>query len=243
MRTLQTALVLAAGRGERMRPLTERIPKPLAEIAGRSLLDRTLDALHRFGVTQVVVNACHLAQQIENRLAQRDSPVTMTSVEPKALETGGGVKRALPHLGSHAFLVTNADVVVPRAHRAYRLLEQHWDGTTMDALLLVIPREGAAGYSGDGDFALRFRHAGAVPLVRTEGGLRPYVFTGMQVLSPHLFDNTPDRHPFPLSVVYRKARLNGRLFGMVFKDAWFHVGTVQALRDTERILSDEASAT
>ena len=154
MRAIHTAMVLAAGRGERMRPLTDRIPKPLVRIAGRSMLDRMLDALERFGVSLAVVNASHLGWQVERLLERRTRPPVHVSLEDERLETGGGVRRALPHLGHGAFLVANADIVLPRAEHAFRSLEQHWDGRVMDALLLVMPRDRATGYSGPGDFDL-----------------------------------------------------------------------------------------
>lgn len=236
MRAIHTAMVLAAGRGERMRPLTDRIPKPLVRIAGRSMLDRMLDALERFGVSRAVVNASHLGRQVERLLERRTRPPVHVSLEDERLETGGGVRRALPHLGHGAFLVANADIVLPRAEHAFRALEQHWDGRVMDALLLVTPRDRATGYAGDGDFDLLSHLAGAVPLVRTDTDQQPYVFTGIQILSRTLFEDAPDG-PFSLGALYRRARLEQRLFGIVHHGDWFHVGTVQAVQDTERLLA------
>lgn len=233
-------MVLAAGRGERMRPLTDRIPKPLVRIAGRSMLDRMLDALERFGVSRAVVNASHLGWQVERLLERRTRPPVHVSVEDERLETGGGVRRALPHLGHGAFLVANGDIVLPRAEHAFRALEQHWDARAMDALLLVTPRDRATGYSGDGDFDLLSHLTGAAPLVRTEADRRPYVFTGLQILSRSLFNDAPDG-PFPLGALYRRARLEQRLFGIVHHGGWFHVGTVQAVQDTERLLDTQAA--
>ena len=233
-------MVLAAGRGERMRPLTDRIPKPLVRVAGRSMLDRMLDALERFGVSRAVVNASHLGWQVERLLERRTRPPVHVSVEDERLETGGGVRRALPHLGHGAFLVANGDIVLPRAEHAFRALEQHWDARAMDALLLVTPRDRATGYSGDGDFDLLSHLTGAAPLVRTEADRRPYVFTGLQILSRSLFNDAPDG-PFPLGALYRRARLEQRLFGIVHHGGWFHVGTVQAVQDTERLLDTQAA--
>lgn len=233
-------MVLAAGRGERMRPLTDRVPKPLVRIAGRSMLDRMLDALERFGVSSAVVNASHLGWQVERMLERRTRPPVHVSLEDERLETGGGVRRALPHLGHGAFLVANADIVLPRAEYAFRSLEQHWDARAMDALLLVTPRDRATGYSGDGDFDLLPHFPGAAPLVRTETGRQPHVFTGLQILSRALFKDAPDG-PFPLGALYRRARLEQRLFGIVHHGGWFHVGTVQAVQDTERLLASKAA--
>ena len=238
MRAIHTAMVLAAGRGERMRPLTDRVPKPLVRIAGRSMLDRMLDALERFGVSRAVVNASHLGWQVERLLERRTRPPVHVSLEDERLETGGGVRRALPHLGHGAFLVANADIVLPRAEHAFRSLEQHWDGRVMDALLLVMPRDRATGYSGPGDFDLPLLPKGAAALVRTESDRQPYVFTGIQILSRTLFENAPDG-PFSLGALYRRARLEQRLFGIVHHGDWFHVGTVQAVQDTARLLTTD----
>lgn len=236
MRAIHTAMVLAAGRGERMRPLTDRVPKPLVRIAGRSMLDRMLDALEQFGVSRAVVNASHLGRQVERLLERRTRPPVHVSLEDERLETGGGVRRALPHLEHAAFLVANADVVLPRAELAFRALEQHWDARAMDALLLVTPRDRTTGYSGSGDFGLPPLPRGAAPLVRAETDRQPYVFTGIQILSRTLFKDAPDG-PFPLGTLYRRARLKQRLFGIVHHGGWFHVGTVQAVQDTERLLA------
>ncbi len=240
MKAVHTAMVLAAGRGERMRPLTDRIPKPLVRIAGRTMLDRMLDALERFGVSNTVVNASHLARHVERLLERRTRPPVHISVELERLDTGGGIRRALPHLGRQAFLVANADIVLPQAERAFRSLEQHWDAQAMDALLLVIPRTRASGYTGGGDFALSSAFAGAAPLMHTEADCHPYVFTGIQILARSLFVDTPDG-PFSLGTLYRRARLERRLFGLVHPESWFHVGTVQAVRETERLLAIEAA--
>ncbi len=238
MRAVDSAMVLAAGRGERMRPLTDRLPKPLVPVAGRSLLDRMLDALERFGVSRVVVNASYRARQVEQRLERRIRPPVRISREPERLGTGGGVQQALPHLGRPGFLVANADLVLPRAERAFRGLEQHWDPRGMDALLLLIPRDRATGYAGRGDFGFEAGPGGPGPLAPVGAGARTYVFAGVQVLSHDLFADPPEA-PFGLGVLYGRARRRRRLFGLVYPDAWYHVGTVRAVHDTERRLFGE----
>ncbi len=236
MRVVRTAMVLAAGRGERMRPLTDRVPKPLVRVAGRSMLERMLDALERFGVSRVVVNASYRARQVEQVLESRARPAVCISREPDPLETGGGVRQALPHLEASGFLVVNADIVLPRAERAFRSLEQHWDGRIMDALLLLVPRARATGYAGGGDFGVESGFGGAARLTR--GAARPYVFAGIQVLAHGLFDRAPEA-PFALGALYDRARRRRRLFGLVHPGAWYHVGTVRSVRETERRLSGE----
>lgn len=231
---IRTAMVLAAGRGERLRPLTDRVPKPLVRVGGRTMLDRALDALEAFGVERVVVNASHLARLVEAHLAARRTPPTVVSREPERLETGGGVHNARVLLGGEPFLVMNADVVMPEAGQALDALAHAWDGETMDALLLVVPRDRATGYVGAGDF--RFEGSAPGLLGREEGTPeQPYVFTGVQILSPRLLEAAPGG-AFPLRVLYERAREAGRLHGVVHEGAWLHVGDAGGLAEAEAFL-------
>ena len=220
------AMVLAAGRGERMRPLSDRRPKPLIAVGGRAMLDRALDALAAAGVERAVVNLHHLGAQIETHLAARTRPKIAFSREDVLLDTGGGVARALGLLGPEAFFVVNGDVVwteggVP----ALRRLADSWRPEDMDGLLLVQARARAIGYAGAGDFSLD----AAGRLARRGGAHAPFVFTGLQILSPGLF--APDilaRAPdgaFSLNAAYDGALAAGRLFGLEHDGAWLHVGT------------------
>lgn len=231
-------MVLAAGLGLRLRPLTDKVPKPLVRVAGRTMLDRVLDHLVVAGVERAVVNSHHLADQIEAHLAARDAPPVVLSHEPELLETGGGIVRALPRLGPRAFYAANADIIwADGPTPALARLAAAWNDDAMDALLLVHPHGRAVGFDGAGDF---FRaRSGAL---RRRGGRSraPYVFTGVQVLHPRLFDGAP-AGAFSMNVLYDRALADGRLFGLVHDGDWFHVGTPAALAEAETILAGPAA--
>lgn len=223
------AMVLAAGMGMRMRPLTETRPKPLIEVAGRSLLDRVITHLEAAGVHDIVVNAHYLAAQIEAYAAARSSGRVRirVSTEPERLETGGGVANALPLLGAHPFFVVNGDVLwLDGATPTLACLGAAWDERVMEALLLVHPVATAFGYDGDGDFFMegdgRLRRRG------NDEPAAPYLFAGIQILGPRLWTDLPPP-PFSLNWIYDRAAAAGRLFGLVHAGAWFHVGTPQDL--------------
>ena len=238
----QRAMVLAAGFGLRLRPITETTPKPLVTVAGRTMLDRALDALSVAGVAHAVVNVHHLGTQIEARLAERArdglKPTTEISVEDTLLDTGGGIKNALPRLGTAPFLAVNADIVwddgpVP----ALKRLAAAFDPSAMDALLLLVTRERAVGFDGPGDF---FRNDDGRLVRRGERPSAPYVYAGLQMMTPELFDGAPEG-AFSLNRLYDKALARGRLFGLVHDGGWYHVGTPEALKDADRILAAGAA--
>ncbi len=227
------AMILAAGLGERMRPITDTMPKALIELNGRSLLGAILDRLETAGVPEAVINLHHLGEQIEAHLAPRKRPHITFSREPARLETGGGVRNALPLLGPAPFFVINGDVCwLDGRMPALERLARAWDEAAMDALLLVHPTAFAVGYSGVGDFVLtpeaRLRR-------RREREVVPFVFTGLQVLHPRLFQGTPEG-PFSLNLVYDKAAAAGRLWGLRHDGEWFHIGTPEGLREVEDAL-------
>ena len=220
------AMVLAAGRGLRMRPLTDRVPKPLIAVGGLTMLERVLDHLAAAGVGTAVVNTHWLADQVEERLVARRVPRIVVSREAELLETGGGVVNALPDLGAGAFFVANADVVwTDGPAPALGRLAAAWNDAVMDALLLVHPVAGAVGYDGAGDFHM---DASGRLAARGAAGAAPLVFTGVQILHPRLFAEAPGE-AFSLNVLYRRAATAGRLFGLVHDGAWYHVGTPPAL--------------
>lgn len=232
------AMVLAAGYGLRLRPITATTPKPLVKVAGRTMLDRALDALSVAGVAEAVVNVHHLSAQIESHLAARAQhgrrPATTISYEPELLDTGGGIVNALPRLGPAPFLAVNADIVwedgsVP----ALRRLAEAFDPARMDALLLTVARNRAVGFDGPGDF---FMEESGNLVRRGERATAPYVYAGLQMLIPALFAGAP-AGPFSLNRLYDRAAKRGRLFGIVHDGAWYHVGTPEALRDADRLLA------
>ena len=223
------AMLLAAGLGERMRPLTEQIPKPLISIAGEPMIDRMLDHLEEGGMEHVIVNTHHLAEQIVAHLSPRQTPSITIVHEKTLLDTGGGVAEALPLLGASAFLVSNSDVVVLSGLKPFvqRLIET-WR-PYMDALLLVHPTVHASYYSGLGDFTLS---SDGKMRRRIEREIAPYLFTGVQILHKRLFDRCP-APPFSLNVLYDRAEAAGRLYGVVHDSEWMHVGTVDAITHIE----------
>ena len=226
------AMILAAGRGRRMRPVSGSVPKPLIEIGGRSMLDRMLD---RFaGFDGVAVNAWHLADRVERAVARRaDPPVTLFR-ETTLLDTGGGVLNALSWLGGEPFVVANGDILLsePRTP-AVRSLGAAWDRARMDALLLLVPRERAAGFRGAGDFLAD----GEGRLARRGGARRaPFVYAGMQIVSPGLFDDAP-APPFSFNVLWDRAIAAGRLYGAVHDGGWFTVDTPAAIARGEAWLA------
>ncbi len=227
------AMILAAGLGERMRPLTENLPKPLIEVRGRSLIETILDRLEAAGVPDVVINLFYLGELIEARLAGRERPRITFSHEETRLETGGGVRKALPQLGPKPFFAINGDVCwLDGCTAALQRMVEAWNDAEMDALLLLHPTAYAVGYDGPGDFILgpegRLRR-------RREREVAPCVFSGIQMFHPRLFEATPEG-PFSLNLVYDKAAEAERLWGLRHDGDWFHIGTPENLRDVEDAL-------
>ena len=233
-------MVLAAGLGTRMRAVSETIPKPLVAVAGKPLIAHALEGLERAGVAEVVVNTHHLAAEIETFLADHmgrpGAPGIRISHEEERLETGGGVRQALPWLGDEAFYVVNSDVVVVE-HGAPALarLAEAWDGEAMDALLLLCPLASALGYGGAGDF---FRHEDGRLSRRGKAQAAPLVFTGTQFLHPRLFVDAPPG-AYSLNRHYDEAILAGRLFGLLHRGHMLHVGSPEGLEAAERYLAGD----
>lgn len=230
MSTPKTAMVLAAGFGVRMRPITETRPKPLIEVAGRSLIQRTIDRLGDVGVEKIVVNTHHLGEMIVEHLGDREGPEIIFSPEDPILETGGGIKNALGLLGDQPFYACNSDTLwLNGSQDALDRLARHWRGDDMDALLMLHSTVDAYGYDGPGDFSA---DSGGMLTRRLEGEVAPYLFTGVQILHPRLFKNAPDG-AFSLNLLYDRALESGRLYGIVHDGEWFHIGTPQGLEDAE----------
>ena len=226
----KTAMVLAAGYGTRMRPLTETRPKALIEVGGRTLLDRIIDRLVDAGVQRLVVNLHHLGPAIEAHLAGHASLEILFSREADLLETGGGVVRALPLLGPEPFWVANADALwLNGPQPALNRMAAAWDDRRMDALLLLHSTVFAYGYRGVGDFLI---DADGLLGRRPECEVSPYLFTGVQLLHPRLFAGMPDDR-FSLNLVYDRAITEVRLHGVVHDGEWFHVDTRDALAEAE----------
>jgi len=225
------AMVLAAGLGLRMRPITLTLPKPLVPVAGRTMLDRVLDHLDQVEAGRKVVNLHWLGETIRSHLDGRQDIVF--SHEPELLETGGGVAKALPLLGADPFFVCNADMVwTDEGEPALDRLARAFDPGRMDGLLLLQPVERAFGYDGQGDFD---RLADGRLARRKPDQTSPLMFAGVQILHPRLFDGHPGG-AFSLNLLYDKAIAAGRLFGLVHDGGWYHIGTPPALAEAEALL-------
>lgn len=225
------AMVLAAGMGVRMRPLTDRIPKPLVPVAGKPLLDHVLDRLAEAGVETAVVNVHHLAGQIEHHLAGRQAPAIVISDEREALlDTGGGVVKALPILGSAPFFHLNADTIWIDGVKPNLLrLAGAFDPHRMDALLLLAATSGSVGYGGRGDFTMS---PDGRLLRRSERNVAPFVYAGVAILDPALFSTAPPG-AFSLNLLFDRAIEAGRLHGLRLDGVWMHVGTPEAIAAAE----------
>ncbi len=225
---IEHAMILAAGLGKRMRPLTDDRPKPLVELLGRSLLDRALDRLSDAGATTIVVNYHYRGEMIAAHLAGRGDIVL--SPEEILLETGGGVKLALPHLGGERFYAVNSDAVwTDGPEPALRRLATAWDDTAMAALLLFLPVEQAPGVNDRGDYHLQ---ADGRARRRVSGEVAPFLFCGVQILHPRLFAGAPEG-PFSLNVLWDRAQAAGRLHALRHDGDWYHVGTPGELEAAE----------
>lgn len=232
------AMVLAAGLGLRMRPLTLTRPKPLIEVAGKALIDHVLDRLEAAGVETAVVNVHHLAEQVEAHLARRRAPKILVSDERDALlDSGGGVRKALPLLGERPFIVCNSDSFWLEGERpALRALFTAWNPDRMDILLLLAPLSRSIGYEGKGDYALH--PGGGLARRRGEAGA-PFVYAGVSIIKPHLFGAAPDG-PFSLNLLFDEAEKKGRLFGQELEGQWLHVGTPGGILEAESRIARSA---
>jgi MurNAc alpha-1-phosphate uridylyltransferase len=234
----RNAMVLAAGFGTRMHPLTEHKPKPLVEVAGRPLIDHVLDKLAQAGVKRAVVNVHHFADLLERHLAARKAPAIAISDERGVLlGTGGGVKKALALLNGEPFFLINSDTIwLDGATPNLRRLADAFDPAAMDALLLLAPTKGSIGYGGRGDFLMA---ADGRLTARGEREVAPFVYAGAAILSPALFEDAPAGE-FPLTALFARAGAAGRLHGLALEGRWMHVGTPQAIPLAEQAIKASA---
>ena len=231
MKAPRNAMVLAAGLGERMRPITDRIPKPLVEVDGKPLIDHVLDRLAQAGVERAVVNVHYLADQIERHVAGRREPrIVISDERGQLLNTGGGVVKALGALGTEPFFHINSDTIwIDGPSPNLRRLGDAFDPARMDALLLLASSAGSIGYAGRGDFAMgadgRLRK-------RAEREVAPFVYAGAAILAPALFNAAPPG-AFSLTALFDRAAEAGRLHGLRLEGVWMHVGTPDAIAQAE----------
>jgi MurNAc alpha-1-phosphate uridylyltransferase len=234
----ETAMVMAAGLGKRMRPLTAMRPKPLIEVAGKPLIDHVFDRLRSAGVKRAVVNVHYLADALEAHVSHRvkDIEVIVSDERRQLMETGGGLVQARELIGGKPFLCVNSDNLwVDGPIDAIRQLGAAWDDARMDALLLMVPLARANNHRGQGDFHLDA--FGQITRRRKPGTLAPFVFTGVQILSPRVIRDWP-AGPFSTNLFWQRAIEAGRAWGVVHQGLWFDVGTPPAIAATEAVLAD-----
>lgn len=234
---INSAMVMAAGLGTRMRPLTNDRPKPMVKIANKTLLDHCLDQLRAADVGHIVVNVHYFPEQVEAHLAAKasDFDYHVSDERELLLETGGGLVKAAPLLPEEPFYCVNSDNIwTDEGESSLQALAQHWDGAKMDALLLVVPRERANCHPGKGDF-----------FMGEEGNLErrgdreeaPFVYIGIQLISHRLLRDPP-AGPFSTNIFWNRAIAEGRLFGLIHAGEWFDIGSPQAIEPTEKRLSE-----
>ncbi|MGO1119057.1 nucleotidyltransferase family protein [Rhodovibrionaceae bacterium A322] len=242
------AMVLAAGRGERMRPISDHLPKPMVEVCGQPMIDRVLDRLTEFGVETIVVNLWHLADKMQAHVEGWQQsphpeglvkPQVLFSREESLLDTGGGIKKALPLLGDAPFFACNSDLLwLNGVAPVLDLMAQAWNPEQMDALLLQHPSNSAVGYEGLGDFSM---DPMGLLQRRLEFEVAPYVYAGVQLIKPELFEDAPDG-AFSMNRLWDKALEAQRLYGQHNEGCWYHVGTPQALTEVEALFAEEVWA-
>ncbi len=230
----RNAMVLAAGFGTRMHPLTEHKPKPLVEVAGKPLIDHVLDKLAQAGVARAVVNVHHFADLLEKHLAARKQPkIAISDERGLLLGTGGGVAKALPLLNGEPFFLINSDSIwIDGPAPNLRRLADAFDPTAMDALLLLAPAKGSIGFGGRGDFLIG---PDGRLTARGERAAAPFVYAGAAILAPALFNGAPQGE-FPLTTLFARASAAGRLHGLELKGRWMHVGTPEAIALAEKAI-------
>lgn len=229
-----TAMVLAAGLGKRMRPLTASRPKPLVRVAGKALIDHAFDRLVEAGVAKAVVNVHYLADALETHVLARETPKVVISDErEQLLETGGGMVKAKSLLPDPFFALNSDNIWLDGPVNAFRDLSSAWDPERMDALLLLVPHAGARNFKGKGDF-----HMDPMGRLtrRRSGRIAPFIFTGIQLVSHRLLRDAPEG-AFSTNLLWSRAIEEGRLFGMKFTGEWYEVGDPQAIKPTEDALT------
>jgi len=230
-----TAMVLAAGLGKRMRPLTATQPKPMVRVAGKPLIDHALDRLGDAGISRAVVNVHYMGDALQAHVAERQMPkVTISDERDRLLETGGGmVKAKAQALLPDPFFCLNADNIwLDGPRNAFADLSARWNADEMDALLLMVPHPRAMNFSGPGDFHME--PDGRLSRRRPRR-VAPFIYTGIQIVSHRLLRDAPEG-PFGTMTLWERAMAEGRLFGMSFTGLWFEVGTPQAIAPTEEAL-------
>ncbi len=229
---INSAMVMAAGLGTRMRPLTNDRPKPLVQVAGKALIDHSLDKLREVGIRDVVVNVHYLPDMVRAHLAARgkDLNIAISDESDLLLETGGGLIKALPLLAQDPFYCINSDNIwTEHENNSLKELARYWDAEKMDALLLVVPKSHAHNHGGAGDF---FLSSDSQLTRRNDEPHAPFIYTGIQLISHRLLRDPPDG-AFSTNVLWNRAISDRRLYGIVHKGNWFDIGAPSAIAPTE----------
>jgi MurNAc alpha-1-phosphate uridylyltransferase len=235
MRRFTRAMVLAAGLGSRMRPVTDDMPKPLVTVGGKTLIDHALDDLATAGVETAVVNVHYRADQVTAHLAGRTVPRIVLSPEDRLMGTGGGIRAALPHLGDEPFYAADCDALrLDGPTPALRRLAAAWDDARMDALILVVPTARSIGMP---DFGVMVLDPDGLARLPEEREIAPYAFASVQVLAPRVFAGTPDG-PFSYKDLWRRAQENGRLYGLVHDGPCLQVLTPESVGLADALLDE-----
>jgi MurNAc alpha-1-phosphate uridylyltransferase len=232
---VESAMVMAAGLGTRMRPLTDHKPKPLVTVGGKPLIEYAFDKLRLAGVGKAVVNVHYLPEQVEAYVADnvRDLEITISDERGQLLETGGGLVKASPMIDGDPFFCINSDAIwTDGAIDALTRMAQAWDGESMDGLLLLVPRERAFNHRGSGDFSVD--ELGR-PVRRGSEPKAPFVHTGIQLLARAFLDDAPPG-PFSTNILWDRAIAKGRLFALEHQGDWFDIGSPEAIAPTEEAL-------
>jgi len=234
------AMILAAGLGKRMRPLTATTPKPLIEVNGKALIDHGMDRLAEIGVTVCAVNVHYLADLVEVHVKRRkDMEIRISDERDGLLDTGGGIKKALPDLGAQPFFQLNSDTAywIEGVKPNLQHMIEAWDDERMDALLLLAETVNAVGFSGRGDFDMA-RNGQLIR--RKERSITPFAYAGAAILHPRLFEGSPDG-AFSMNLLFDKAIEAGRLYGVQMEGIWLHVGTPEAIVEAEHAVRESAA--
>lgn len=233
------AMVLAAGLGKRMRPLTENKPKPLIKVQGKTLLDHGLDALAQAGVEEVVINVHYHADQIEEHVALRKNlKITISDERVELLDSGGGIVKALPKLGKSPFYLINADSFwIEGFQPNLTRMAKQWNADSMDIMLLLSGMANAIGFNSKGDFDM---DADGRLTRRGEGLVTPFGYAGAAIINPTIFKTAP-KGPFSINQQFDEAIEKERLFGMRLEGLWLHVGTPEAICEAEEAIAMSAA--
>jgi MurNAc alpha-1-phosphate uridylyltransferase len=229
---IKTAMVLAAGYGTRLKPLTDRMPKPLIPVAGKPMIEYALDKLRAYGIEEVIINVSHLKDQLTAYLSAFNDLTIKISEEAEPLETGGGLKKALPLLGHEPFFTINSDIIwLDERESALERLARYWDDAKMDVLLLTQPKAKAIGHD-KGEDHLFIKPGNTIDWNEREA---PYIIAGIGIMHPRILLNAPDGK-FTVKILWHQALAQNRLFCLPHHGQWFQTGTLADIKTAEKNL-------